>query len=237
MGHFSLNYNFPDTNDGLRRAIKQAEKICRKSVPSTFSLTDFCFTGLLHAIAEIGKSILILCKNGRHHDAGILLRSQMEHLIALMVLEKDSRYTNTLLLENAKSIKAALKQAESGNPFAEGISDLPNFEQNLLNWQHTYEDLSRNGAKSRSFQDLFNKAGLADLYETGYRSLSSLVHPSISGMQKRSLKIDLIKDSVEFDLGLTAPEETVYLVLNSSISAICQATQIIASRMNGSANA
>ena len=235
MGRVSLNFKFPDTNDGLRRAIKQAEEVCRDSIPTRFNLADFCFTGLLHAITEVGKSILLLCRNGRHHDASILLRSQMEHLVALMVLESDSEYTDTLLLENAKKVRTALFQAESGNPFSEGISDLPNFEQNLLDWQNTYEDLARNGAKSHKLQDLFRKAGLSDLYETGYRSLSSLVHPSIAGMQKRSLKINPSKDTVEFNLKQTAPEETVYLVLNSSISTICQATQIVASRISGSA--
>lgn len=173
----------------------------------TDALTDLTFNkhifrhqvliGLTLSVLERAHSTVFLVKNGKAYDAQIIFRSMMEHLAELMNCVDDPGYHLNFELPFLDATKRQLTQAEAGNPFFHLIAQNIDIETERANVERKIQEIENRGGKRPNSQAKFHKAGLHHEYESLFRSTSSQVHPSFSGLIGRHFKVNKDTGTIE----------------------------------------
>jgi len=141
--------------------------------------------GCYASCVELAQTVDFLVDHEKCYDAQIILRSMLEHFVELRNLELYPSHKHNLHLAHAKNIKLQLQNAATENKFFQNFSQRLDLAKETQNWNKKLEDIQELGGENLNIQQRFQIAGMNDEYESVYRNLSQLSHPTYGGIIRR----------------------------------------------------
>lgn len=196
----------------INRSIDLAEKI--KFTKSNFQ--HQVHIGLFLSMVEIADAIRILCSNERYFDAKVLLRTLVEHAVELESVFADGVLFERLKFEQNIKLDRTFAQAARGNPFMAEVAKHIDVATERRDLEKQKAAIAARGGKKVTLQDRFTLIGWQDAYESVYRSLSNLAHPTYSGIIERHMVVT--KKTGEFTMTAfrLAERETIDVILDTT---------------------
>ena len=162
-------------------------------------------------------------------SAGIypLLRSLMEANVDFINLANDKEYVKKLLAAQLFEQIGVMECSKRGNPFLEGISDSPAFDDEYLKVKQKLAELKADGYNPVKIKDKFDVAQMMPVYWSVYMTLCSETHNNINALNNRH--INLSSDNKNYKIELFAPIDFDKLApyLDSLCGIIVSATESI----------
>ena len=156
------------------------------------------------SIIELTGSACILVQETIGIGVPILLRSAVEAHLDFVNLAKDRCYGYRLRSSELKEWIKLLEESMDGkNPFLKEISEFPNTNEILNNWEQEKQDLKSKGYKPLSVYDKFDKADLEPIYRSVYNILCCHSHNNLRALQARHVNIS--KEMDDFSVELYPP--------------------------------
>lgn len=193
---------------------------------------------LYGSILELSHSIIVIANSGMPIGIPILLRSQFEAFSDLQNLSKDRRYgyrmEATRLHEWIKIFKEAKKEY---NPYLISISNLPEIDKALDDYQTQLEKLESEGYLPLSNFNKFEKSDLVPEYRSVYNFLCCDSHNNLRSLFHRFTQIS--EDQNDFSVNFFEPFNTRshFQYIDSSAGILLESTKIIHTTLDSTKSA
>lgn len=165
------------------------------------------------SILELSKSIIILFESNVTVAIPSVLRTILETYVEFINLINDKTYG--YYMEAAHEKKTWLKLLEEAdkrdNIYLADLSKLPDLSQRVESTKKSVEDLQAKGYKPLLAKDRFKKAGLMDVYNSAYNTLSADVHSNIQALLDRHIEIENGNFNVILYKGMSSDESQMYI--------------------------
>jgi hypothetical protein len=169
------------------------------------------------------QGVIIMAERGMINEAKSLLRCLLECMFTIVAIHKDKNIAKKLVLGDLlqrKNYLKAYKRTKEGQITHESnpsLEDIKRLEQDIEN------SIQKEKAIKLTVRDLAEKAGLATMYDTAYKLLSSTIHVDVRDLEQyldlnKSNEIKNIlwePDIREIDFVLYAAAESMLYVLES----------------------
>ncbi|AXT42987.1 hypothetical protein D1821_11610 [Phaeobacter inhibens] len=184
---------------------------------------------LLSSICSLARSTLILHEAGQHFDAEITLRAFFEYSIELDFVLKNPEHHNRLQLEYEGHQKKILTEAENGNPYYRKIASHSDTSTKLSQINERIASLKFSGVKEpQNLDQKYQTFDRTTEYESVYRSLCRMTHPTYAGAIKRNLRISPDKSSAySIELYPVAHETTQDVIADALCGVLRQTLQSV----------
>jgi len=153
---------------------------------------------------ELLGSACILIREGVPMGVPILLRSALEANLDFMNLAKERRYGYYMRsAELHEWIKILREAKKNQNRFLSCISQIPNLEEVLIQWETELSELNTKGFNPLNQKQKFERAKLEPVYRSFYNFLCCHSHNNIRALVSRH--IDISADQTDFQVEYYAP--------------------------------
>jgi hypothetical protein len=150
---------------------------------------DLCTVMLYASIIELSKSVCTLIDVGEPTGTRTLTRTALEALVDLTNLIDDLNYVHHLDANSLKEWLKTYEAAEEGSEFFAKIAEVPGLREQIDKEQSDLADLIKNGFRPLNVYHRFERAGMAELYQTIYAWLCSDSHNSFRGLTDRHIEV------------------------------------------------
>lgn len=176
---------------------------------------------------ELFTTMRILIVN--NCSAGIyqLLRSLMEANVDFINMLNDKDYVQYIRAAQIAEQIGIMDCSQRGNPFFEGISESPVFEEEYERLKQEQEKLKTQKFTPLLIQDKFKKAGMVAEFWSVYKTLCSETHNNLNALNGRYLRLN--PDKRDYKIELFTPIDFDHLLpyLDSMCAVIVSATESI----------
>lgn len=184
---------------------------------------------LLSSICSLARSTLILHEAGQHFDAEIILRAFFEYSIELDIILSHPEHHRRRELEFNDHQKKTLLAAQNGNPFFNEIASHSDTSKEISRINERIESLVRSGVKGPpNLDQVYRNLNRAEEYQSVYRQLCRVTHPTYTGAIKRNLRMRPDGSSNFFiELETVAPEATQATIADALCGVLRQVLQSV----------
>lgn len=189
------------TNDELKLFDEKIQRCVEQLVNLSFNKRVFrhqIVVGLALSVVERAHTVLLLLKESKVFDAEIIVRSLLEHFVELKNCIDDNDYQIHFQKPFFSGMKRRLVEAKEGNPYFSEIARKMDLDKELGDIARKISETEKIGGKEIKSQAKFHRAGMKHEYDSIFRSTSSQVHPSFSGIINRHFEVDYETD--DFDV-------------------------------------
>ena len=172
-----------DLSNQIEIAFEQLTKLRADWKNGSVQLVVGCYASCV----ELAQTVDFLVDHEKCYDAQIILRSMLEHFVELRNLELNPAHKNNLHFTHAKNVKFQLQNAATENKFFQNFAQRLELAKETQYWNDKLGDIQELGGENLNIQRRFQIAGMNDEYESVYRNLSQLSHPTYGGIIRRHL--------------------------------------------------
>jgi len=180
------------------------------------------------SLVELTGSACILVQESVGIGIPILLRSAVEAHLDFANLAADKGYGYDLRASELKEWIKLLRESKDGlNPFLKDISDFPDTDRTLMEWEQEQEELRRKGHKPLSVYQKFEKANLEPVYRSVYNILCCYSHNNLRALKARHVNISKELDDFEVDLYAPIDYDRILPYIDNFCGILIPATETI----------
>lgn len=144
---------------------------------------------LYMTILELVEEIVSANRESSKISVPIISRSILEAFVDLKNVVTDEDYCNIIELDWLRGWKLTMENALTDNPYLVDIKADPNLKEGIEEHERRLNELKELGTKKLTAQQKFEKAGLANEYETMYRWTSSHSHGGLQALISRHINL------------------------------------------------
>jgi hypothetical protein len=164
----------------LATAIKCAESASDNMRFDFFDLQQQVCVGLLQAVIEYAKAILLAASSGMYYATSAMNRAALDALVDIKLACKVPGYCDSLELADAQVWMRLMEKASAGNNLLAGIADLETLPTARRMYKERIEGLKDTGVKVLSPEERFKLAEMSSEYDSAYKTLSAEAHNNLS---------------------------------------------------------
>ena len=153
------------------------------------------------SVLEIANGCFCLYRTECYSSVPVLVRAQLEAYVDLRNLCDTGDYLNYMhaayLVQKQKLIKNAVLRGKD-NEYLKDLANSPDLESGYEKINNEITELKKRGYKKLEVSERFEKAGVANLYDSVYPMLCQHSHNNIDIIERRHLEFDEDAISVSY---------------------------------------